>query len=190
MIYQEKIFTKEECDEIISYHKIPPRNELKWDFKNNSSGKYENNRVTFGNGTNYNTYGLFQSSETEWVFNRLLNWFSNQNGVKLNENIKHGFCTLHNYIVGDKFQKHIDLMQGFDDRRYNAGIQLNDEYEGGEYVCWDYKNNEIVFSKEAGTAVSYHCRTPHQINEITKGNRWSLVMPIHNWEIIEKKNLM
>jgi hypothetical protein len=41
-------------------------------------------------------------------------------------------CTLHRYTIGDHFAKHIDLAKGYEDRRYNLGIQLNEEYEGGE----------------------------------------------------------
>ena len=70
------------------------------------------------------------------------------------------------------------------------GIQLNDNYEGGNYVCWDDNNNEIIISKEVGTAVAYNARIPHEIQEITNGSRWSIVMPISSLEIIETKTLL
>ena len=91
----------------------------------------------------YNIYKIYNTNETKWMFNKLLKWFSEKNNVKLNDNSKPISCTLHQYIIGDNFIKHTDLNKGFEDRRYNIGIQLNDEYDGGEYVCWD-KGNEII----------------------------------------------
>lgn len=84
----------------------------------------------------------------------------------------------------------MDLFKGFEERRYNLGIQLNDSYEGGEYVCWDDNDNEILISKQIGTAISYHCRIWHEIKEIKSGERWSIVMPIKKRHIIEKANLI
>ena len=100
------------------------------------------------------------------------------------------FLLAHRPQVGDSFSKHIDLAEGFDTRRYNLGIQLNDSYEGGEYVCWDDNNNEVLISKQIGTALSYHCRIWHEIKKITNGERWSIVMPIKKQHINEKINLI
>jgi predicted 2-oxoglutarate/Fe(II)-dependent dioxygenase YbiX len=81
-------------------------------------------------------------------------------------------------------------MKGFDTRRYNLGIQLSDSYEGGEYVCWDDNDNEVLISKQTGTVLSYHGRIWHEIKEITNGERLSIVMPIYKHHIIEKTNLI
>ena len=109
---------------------------------------------------------------------------------KINESNTLPRCTLHRYTIGDHFAKHIDLAKGYEERRYNLGIQLNDEYDGGEYVTWDDSGNEILISKETGTALAYHCRVEHEIKEITKGERWSIVMPITKYNIIEKKSFI
>jgi predicted 2-oxoglutarate/Fe(II)-dependent dioxygenase YbiX len=92
--------------------------------------------------------------------------------------------------VGDGFAKHVDLVKEFDKRRYNLGIQLNDSYEGGEDICWDENNNEVLISKETGTVMSYHGKIWHEIKQITKGERWSIVMPIKKNHIIENINLI
>jgi predicted 2-oxoglutarate/Fe(II)-dependent dioxygenase YbiX len=81
-------------------------------------------------------------------------------------------------------------MPGFEDRRYNLGIQLNEDYEGGEYVCFGPNDEKIIISKEIGTGLAYHCSVPHEIKKITKGERWSIVMPITKKIIIEKINLL
>ena len=54
----------------------------------------------------------------------------------------------------------------------------------------NYISDEIIISKEAGTAVAYNARIPHEIQEITNGSRWSIVMPISSLEIIETKTLL
>jgi hypothetical protein len=187
MIYQEKIFTKEECDKIITYSNTYKNTE---GFFNKQHIKIADNRIVSNTGRfSYNVYAIPNNKNTEWVFNKLLNWFSLESGIKLNTAGKIQMCTLHCYSNGDSFAKHIDLMKGFENRRYNLGIQLNDSYEGGEYVCWDGNNNEVLISKQTGTALSYHCRIPHEIKKITNGERWSIVLPITKNQIIETKNL-
>ena len=186
MIFQEQIFTKEECEIIIGYSNLE-NNIPTFNFNNISSVKYENNRIEFPNLASYNVYNIENTPNTEWMFNRILFWFEKNSGIKLNPKMKHTGCTLHKYIKGDKFSKHIDLTTGFENRRYNLGIQLNDNYDGGEYICWDDNQNEIRILKETGNAIFYHSRIEHEIKEITKGERWSIVMPIINLEIIQNK---
>lgn len=186
MIYQEKIFTKEECDIIKNYHK--KYTDLKgWFPEKNLDGQRIKHPKKL---MSYDVFLILNNEETKWVFSKLMKWFSNTTGIKLNEKNEITHCTLHKYNVGDRFAKHIDLYDGHESRRYNIGIQLNDTYEGGEYVCWDDNGEEILISKEQGTVLSYHCRIEHEIKEITKGERWSIVMPIHTHNIIENKNIL
>lgn len=189
MIKQEKLFTEQECNKIIEYSKIYKNTDNS--FRLNPNVNIIDNRLTSADGVlSYYVFAIRNDLNTEWFFNKLINWFSLQSGIKLNPNQKIQMCTLHCYNTGDKFPKHTDLTREFEDRRYNLGIQLNNDYEGGEYLCWDDKNNEVLLSKETGTAVAYHCRIPHEIKEITNGKRWSIVMPILDSEIIETKNLL
>jgi predicted 2-oxoglutarate/Fe(II)-dependent dioxygenase YbiX len=110
--------------------------------------------------------------------------------IECNPNVKPYGCSLHKYSKGDSFTKHIDLNANFPDRRWNLGIQLNENYTGGEYVCYDENNNEIILSKEVGTAIAYNSTTLHEIREIHSGERWSIVAPIwKNW-LLEKRNLL
>jgi hypothetical protein len=188
MIYQEKIFTEEECNKIINYCNIY---KTTYGCFNTQQITIVDNRLIANNGkVSYNVYVIPNNKNTEWFFNKLLNWFSLQSEIKLNTNNKIPKCTLHCYSNGDSFPKHVDLDKRFKTRRYNLGIQLNDSYEGGEYVCWDGNNDEVLISKQTGTALSYHCKVPHEIKKITKGERWSIVMPITEFEIIEKKTFI
>jgi len=191
MIYQQPLFSEEECDLIKSYVKLQPTDTTEY-FDTSDNFKFiDGNKLVFTKfNTSYSVFVIKNTLETEWMFNKLLEWFSNVNDIKINYNNKVASCTLHQYNVGDAFSKHLDLTKGFESRRYNLGIQLNDSYEGGEYICWDDNNNEILISKKIGTVISYHCRIWHEIKEITNGERWSIVMPIYKDHIIEKINLI
>ena len=191
MIHQQLLFNEKECNLIKSYVKLQPT-ELSKHFKIGDKYNFtDGNKLVGADGnTSYRVFVIENSSETEWVFNKLLEWFSDVNNIKINYINKVKVCTLHQYRVGDAFSKHIDLTKRFDTRRYNLGIQLNDSYEGGEYLCWDDDDNEVLISKQMGTALSYHCRIFHEIKEITNGERWSIVMPIGKKHIIEKINLI
>jgi hypothetical protein len=191
MIYQQPLFNEEECDLIKSYVKLQPAGFTKYFNKSNSFNFIDGNKlVATKTKISYRVFVIKNTLETEWMFSKLLEWFSDVNGIKINYDNKVELCTLHQYGIGDAFSRHKDLMKGFDSRRYNLGIQLNDSYEGGEYMCWDDTNNEVLISKQTGTALSYHCRISHEIREITNGERWSIVMPITKYHIIEKINLI
>lgn len=184
MIHYEKIFNKNECDRIINYHKIY-----------NDVSNYYPKEFLDGNiikddleSFKYETYIIVNDLETEWFFNKLLNWFSEKNKIELDRKLK--TCSLHRYVSGDFFKRHIDLAKGHNNRRYNLGIQLNEEYTGGEYVYWDNYENELSIPKETGTAISYHCRLPHEVKEIKSGERWSIVMPISYYNIKEKSSIL
>ena len=189
MIYQHPLFNKEECDLIKSYIKLQPTKLSEYFNLSNNFKLIDGNKIVTNN-TSYRVSIIPNISETEWMFEKILIWFSHTNNIELNTINKVEYCTLHQYGVGDSFSKHIDLAEGFDTRRYNLGIQLNDSYEGGEYVCWDDNNNEVLISKQIGTALSYHCRIWHEIKKITNGDRWSIVMPIKKQHINEKINLI
>jgi hypothetical protein len=195
MIYQEKIFTKEECDKIISYQNV----YLDLLFRSKEpSIDLENRRIEQVGivlkgkklGKFFNVWDIVNDAESEWMFERLFNWFSKVSKIECNPDVKPYGCSLHKYSKGDSFTKHIDLNPNFPDRRWNLGIQLNEEYEGGEYICYDDNNNEIVLNKEVGTVVAYNSTTLHEIKEIRSGERWSIVVPVWKHYLLQKKNLL
>jgi hypothetical protein len=191
MIYQHSLFNEQECDLIKSYVKLQPTDLTEYFNISDSFNFVDGNKLVFTESdTSYRVFVIKNTIETEWMFNKLLEWFSDVNDIELDSNNKVQLCTIHQYGVGNKFSKHIDLAKGYEGRRYNLGIQLNDSYEGGKYICWDDNNNEVLISRKIGTVTSYHCRIWHEIKEITDGERWSVVMPIKKQHIIEKPNLI
>lgn len=195
MIYQEKIFTKEECDKIISFQNI----YLDLIFRSKEpSIDLENRRIEHVGavikskklGKFYNVWDIVNNSESEWMFEKLLIWFSKISKIECNPNKKPYGCSLHKYSKGDSFTKHIDLNINFPERRWNLGIQLNEDYDGGQYVCYDENDKEIVLNKEVGTAIAYNATTLHEIKEILNGERWSIVLPLSKYDLLEKKSLI
>ena len=195
MIYQEKIFTKEECDKILSYTKIytdlPFRKlEPRLDLNNrriNEFVKMENGKKL---GKFFNVWDIVNDAETEWMFEKLFNWFLMVSKIERNPNNKPAVCSLHKYSKGDSFMKHKDYNEKWPNRRWNLGIQLNEDYTGGEYICYDTNDKEIVLSKEVGTAIAYDASTFHEIKEIVDGERWSIVLTILKKDILEKIHLI
>ena len=177
MIYQKKIFSKEECDLIIDfanrYKDIP--------VKPRTFEIQEKNRIVHPSDffMQYYVYKIPIDDSTVWVFDKLIEWFKSVTNIKLLDNFESKLIsTLHCYKENDGFGKHIDLGPGFEKRRYNVGIQLNEDYHGGNYICWDKDKNEILISKERGTVLCYHSEIEHEIQKITGGVRWSLVATI------------
>ena len=191
MIYQEKIFTKQECDKILSYTKIytdlPFRKlESRLDLDNrriNEFVKMENGKKL---GKFFNVWDIVNDAETEWMFEKLFNWFLMVSKIERNPNNKPAVCSLHKYSKGDSFMKHKDYNEKWPNRRWNLGIQLNENYSGGEYICYDTNDKEILLSKEVGTAIAYDASTFHEIKEIVDGERWSIVLTILKKDILEK----
>ena len=81
------------------------------------------------------------------------------------------------YDVGGKYRVHTDHSTTTS-RSLSVIINLNDEYEGGDLVFTDQKDQEIKRLKlEKGTIVFFpsNFMYPHSIEPITKGTRYSIV---------------
>ena len=191
MIYQEKIFTKEECNKILSYTKIytdlPFRKlESRLDLDNRRINEFVEMKNGKKLGKFFNVWDIVNDAETEWMFEKLFNWFLMVSKIERNPNNKPAGCSLHKYSKGDSFMKHKDYNEKWPNRRWNLGIQLNENYSGGEYICYDTNDKEILLSKEVGTAIAYDASTFHEIKEIVDGERWSIVLTILKRDILEK----
>lgn len=192
MIYENKIFTKEECERIIEFSKI--YTDLPFREKEKNLDK-ENHRIDqlvkkledkkFGKF--FNVWDVVNDKNSEWMFNKLSNWFSNISGIQLTDKKIEG-CALHKYSKGDLFMKHCDITNTFSNRRWNLGIQLNDGYMGGEYILYQGEIQKTL-NKEQGTALAYKSDIEHEITEILDGERWSIVLSLSNEYVIEKRNL-
>lgn len=200
MIYQEVIFNQEECNTIINYKNkyhsflVTPERTLISDTRTVFHKEKDFNGITKEIGKDwikkYNVWDIPINEETNWFYDRIYNWFTNVSGVKIDKNIyfnnTQSAHKLHQYVVGDRFDLHIDKNENNLDRIWNLGIQLNSEYQGGNYVCYDDNNVQLNISKKVGNVVAYNSDVLHEITEIIEGVRYSLVIKIHSWELIEK----
>ena len=63
-------------------------------------------------------------------------------------------------------------------RKLSMTIQLNDDYEGGEFqICYSKKGNVEIetLDKTRGTVVVFPSDLEHRVKKVTKGTRYSLV---------------
>ena len=81
------------------------------------------------------------------------------------------------YEVGGKYEKHVDhFFNSY--RTLSFILNLNEEYEGGDFVFYDQKGNEIKKIKcKTGTVIFFPSNFlyPHCVEPITKGIRYSIV---------------
>lgn len=170
MIEQEIIFSKNECDEIISFHSEYNRDQ------------HYNNSSVNQNDILYEASVLPKNPRTIFVFQKLFDFFEKKSKRKLYRYPTEVFIM--RYGKGDKFMKHSDTLS---DRIYSVGIQLTDQYNGGEYLV--YKNDSFnIISREIGNTYFMESSTLHEIKEIQSGVRYSLVAFIHKTDLIEEKS--
>lgn len=161
-------FTKEECEKIISLSKILQKNvrdetprEIKYDF-----------------------YSVGWNEDTKWIFDRLDTYFSEATGIKVIKSLD--AVHLFDYSVGDKFIRHRDIY--YQNQIHNIGVCLNEDYEGGDFVLYEPEYN--ILPKKTGTIYTFKHSYEHEVLEVTKGNRWSLI-GFYFYEHLElKKNLL
>jgi hypothetical protein len=149
MISQKVIFTKSECDSIIS---ILKQNEIKWK---------SNNRK-------YNSYDLNINLENKWIFDRLKEFFEIETNLKINKMKE--LIHFHKYIIGDWFGKHNDIREG---RLYAVGVLLNQNFDGGDFKL--YNPDEYLLNKEIGNTYIFDVKIEHEITTILIGERYSLL---------------
>jgi PKHD-type hydroxylase len=185
MVFEEQLFTESECQLIISLSEPI--------LTSNSNDSYDANtgRITYFNESfkkSYNVSIVNNNGKSSWVFERLLGWFSRKMDVQLKNGMTLNGGLVHTYNIGDCFEKHVDINDEFIDRRYNIGIQLNNDYEGGDYNYW-LNNTVYSFSKHPGTAILYPIDTLHEVTEIKSGTRISFVTHIGKG-LIKNKGLL
>ena len=188
MKYKIDYFTKKECEKIIDLHKTYKDFGFNYDWYKNV---YDENNRREGKTSKFDAYLIPNSPHTKWLFDKLQTFFEESTGLTFINNIPK--CQLYRYEVGDSFPKHIDLVDIFPKRRYNLGVNLNDDFSGGEYHCWNEDTEDDtmkVIPKKTGTICVYHSRQLHEIKEITKGVRWSLVIKIDADVINEKQTII
>ena len=166
MILKEKIlFSKEECESIVSYNNTHITNWRMGD------RKYHSQPITY-------------SFETKWLFDKLKTFFEEQSNILIKKNKE--VIYFHKFTKGDWFGKHNDIREN---RLYAVGVLLNDNFEGGDFKL--YNPNEIILNKVIGNTYLFDVRIDHKITRILNGERYSLLWFLQNEHIkIETNKLI
>jgi predicted 2-oxoglutarate/Fe(II)-dependent dioxygenase YbiX len=76
--------------------------------------------------------------------------------------------------------KHIQDDYHKTSRSLSCIINLNEDYEGGDFIFYDEKGKEVVhrYKLNKGTVVFFPSNFlfPHKVEPITKGTRYSIVI--------------
>ena len=78
------------------------------------------------------------------------------------------------YDTGDFYSKHIDMSGHDSDRKLSVIIPLSNDYEGGETLFYTSKN-PFKIPNGANIATFFPSYIIHEVTEVTKGVRYSLV---------------
>ena len=157
LIKQKVLFSKEECDFIISHNDTHITNWMMGDRK-------------------YNSQPINYSSETKWLFDKLEDFVESETNIEIRTIKKQ--IHFHTFKEGEWFGKHNDIR---DNRVYAVGVFLNDDFEGGDFKL--YNPNEITLDKVIGNTYIFDVRIDHEITPILNGERYSLLWFLQNEHI-------
>lgn len=166
MLKQSILFTKEECDYIIS-------------LKNKYPLLGDNGRWEEFDDFRYKFYTLEYTTDIDWIIKRMCDYFEKE--MNLHIFFRPTKLNMHHYTIGDEFGKHIDT--GTPIKEWNVGIILNEDFEGGDYIIYDENDNLIVIDKKIGNVCIFQSQIPHQVTPITNGERWAIAMFIHKFRM-------
>ncbi len=171
---QKVLFTKEECQWIIEYSK-----KLDIIIRDGAKANVERPHDTIS----YAYYNLYLNNETNWIFEKLNNFFNKEMNIKIKKSLD---CLhIHKYIKGNMFSKHNDIY--YPNQLYNMGVCLTEDYEGGDFLLYDPK---IVLDKKIGNSYIFDCRRMHEVTEITSGERWTLIGFLFLENLETKKSIL
>jgi hypothetical protein len=170
MIIKEKIlFSTEECETIIAIAKSIDVTSSKIYFEDNN--------------IKYNTYNINRNDNTNWIFERMFDYFTKTTGIEIIKPID--ILHVHNYKTGDVFKKHKDNL--YPTQIHNIGVCLNNDYVGGEFVLYEpYK----ILPKKQGEIYTFPSLRMHEVKEILEGERWSIIAFLHIDNLDLKKILL
>lgn len=130
-------------------------------------------------------FAVLNYNNSDIIF-RLLKWFELKTGLKLKSYETHLF--IHYYQVGDYFGKHRDSIEiGANNRAYVVGFNINDDYEGGDYILY---NPDEMINKTAGIPYYFKSDREHEITKVKRGIRKSAVLFINYENLYIEKNLL
>ena len=161
--YNEKVlFTRQECELIRSY------------FTTESFRRFPITRPDLSldpNGSHMTEAKFEWDDINSFIYPRLVDWTKE---LQMDFTwVKEPFGMFRRYREGDYFVRHDDTPwdhTNLPKRYFTIGIQLNDDYEGGDFEIDDH----YTALKKQGNVAIWGIEVPHEVKLITKGTRESL----------------
>lgn len=161
--YNEKVlFTPEECETIRKY------------FTSESFRRFPITAPDFTlnpNGSHMTEAIFLWDDDNSFIYPKLVEWTK-----ELNMEFtwtKQPFGMFRRYREGDYFVRHDDTPwdhEGLPKRYFTIGIQLNEDYDGGDFEIDDH----YTVLKKQGNVALWGIEVPHEVKLITGGIRESL----------------
>ena len=163
--YYNSLFTKKECGKIISI-----------------SDNYLQSEVSCGDSSiRKSSNHWIYPEDGEWIYRRIVDILFYLNNKIYNYKLD-GIepLQLTQYKTDDYYHNHVDIEpdnnSNSDQRKLSFSIQLSKEedYEGGNLILHG-SDLENVNQKSTGTIILFPSYRLHNVSEVTKGTRYSLV---------------
>jgi len=159
---RKKLFTKNECDEIILFSE----NQNRWKEINNGA-----------------VYSIVFFKPNEFISDKIIHYSKEILGLSiLNVNL-----AVLKYIEGGGFPRHTDRNKEIELNRdflYNINLKLNDDYEGGDFFL-----NDKLFTADVGDVYHYKSTEFHEVKPVIKGIRYTGLFYLRERDIAISKIL-
>ena len=163
----KKLFTKEECLEVIQYAE--------------SKNSWTGGKINLPHLKNIKVESrpkIVPLWDLEFFRERLLSYAKEE----LNLDIKTAGIYVMKYNTGDWFPRHKDRNEKTEfnmDFLYNINVVLNDEFEGGEF----YIEDKLITYNTPGMVYHYKSDVYHEVKPVTKGTRYSALFFVRDRDI-------
>jgi predicted 2-oxoglutarate/Fe(II)-dependent dioxygenase YbiX len=171
--------SKQECDKIINIllnrYELENAGTMGFDKNENKITEAQLN-YTF----NKRKAKFIDASDFESLNNKIINKLNELNILKGITYKKINSYTFNKYMIDDFLNWHEDRAEiEFNDATLTIAIQLNEDYEGGEFYYID-GSEQKEFSKKTGTLIIFESTTQHSVDVVKSGMRYSLnCWPVH-----------
>jgi predicted 2-oxoglutarate/Fe(II)-dependent dioxygenase YbiX len=164
----KKLFTLDECEEIITY----AENEILSEWKEFREDDADGNLFLRYSIKGLNTHSLCTERFKEFVNNEFPFTVNKVN------------ISILKYLKGYKFGRHFDRMPQLEanhDFIFNVNVVLNNNFTGGEFWL-----NDKLLNNTPGMVYYYNSTEWHEVKEITSGVRYSILCYVRERDCIMK----
>jgi PKHD-type hydroxylase len=167
--WSEKVFTPEQCDEIIKHGSSLFSHKALISGKDKLNVKYRDSVVSW----------IHPTQEAHWIFDRIVNCVLDLNNKYFNFHLSGLYEGLQftKYVgPSGRYKKHCDRGYNTPIRKLSFVLQLTDptEYTGGDLKIYEGEEG-IKADKTRGTLIAFPSFFLHEVTPVKKGTRYSLV---------------